>query len=435
MTQSNHSWVDNPTESGVAIYDPDILNECLMHLKYNNEKATPFCINRGSVDSDNLPNILSFENNTLNFNCGTSIIPELEGNIEENWNITSSHSAENGFDIFKSFNNTSSDYCRLIAQASAETPVSITISSSEIFECDYIYIKFLDIYNASSMKNFYIIDDNGDIIFNSNDNITFLEKDKFLIPIIGYTGTSLSIITTDTVDTSNYVNFPKIKLLKKEQVLAYTNIKGNTLFATNIAPIEIPTQTDGTLNIAINNNIAEIIGTIQKTFIAPESPSINDIWLNKTEEPLNAYKWNGTHWKPYHGVPIGEVEVLSSQISSVKTFPYNKNGYLDIDNWKLSCPDYTKGISLPLDTTERTYIAPCNGVVTVFLMGNANQWGYLYINGTPVLRATTLNDLTALALTGEYFLSKGDILKYRNYYASTTSYPTKVTFFPAKGEY
>jgi hypothetical protein len=37
MSESKFNWVDNPTVSGQAICDTDILNECLMHLKYDNE--------------------------------------------------------------------------------------------------------------------------------------------------------------------------------------------------------------------------------------------------------------------------------------------------------------------------------------------------------------------------------------------------------------
>ena len=36
MSESKFNWVDNPTASGQAICDTDILNECLMHLKYDN---------------------------------------------------------------------------------------------------------------------------------------------------------------------------------------------------------------------------------------------------------------------------------------------------------------------------------------------------------------------------------------------------------------
>lgn len=34
MTEK-YNWTDNPTVAGVSVYDPDILNDCLMHLKYD----------------------------------------------------------------------------------------------------------------------------------------------------------------------------------------------------------------------------------------------------------------------------------------------------------------------------------------------------------------------------------------------------------------
>lgn len=51
---TNFNWVDNPTENGVAICDPDILNECLMHLKYDNQKITKMygCFNSGNINSN-----------------------------------------------------------------------------------------------------------------------------------------------------------------------------------------------------------------------------------------------------------------------------------------------------------------------------------------------------------------------------------------------
>lgn len=33
--KDNYGWVDNPTEAGVAECDPDVLNDCLMYLRYN----------------------------------------------------------------------------------------------------------------------------------------------------------------------------------------------------------------------------------------------------------------------------------------------------------------------------------------------------------------------------------------------------------------
>ena len=35
MANDNYTWTDNPTVSGVSICDTDVLNDCLMHLKYD----------------------------------------------------------------------------------------------------------------------------------------------------------------------------------------------------------------------------------------------------------------------------------------------------------------------------------------------------------------------------------------------------------------
>lgn len=31
-----YNWIDNPTKPGIAKFLPEVLNECLMHLKYSN---------------------------------------------------------------------------------------------------------------------------------------------------------------------------------------------------------------------------------------------------------------------------------------------------------------------------------------------------------------------------------------------------------------
>lgn len=47
-----YKWTDNPTEADVSTYNPDVLNECLMHLKYNNTpiSTTRYCFNAGNTD-------------------------------------------------------------------------------------------------------------------------------------------------------------------------------------------------------------------------------------------------------------------------------------------------------------------------------------------------------------------------------------------------
>lgn len=59
---SNYDWIDNPTENGVAVCDTDVLNECLMHLKYNNQKikSTLNSFNSGNINSNGNSELFDF---------------------------------------------------------------------------------------------------------------------------------------------------------------------------------------------------------------------------------------------------------------------------------------------------------------------------------------------------------------------------------------
>ena len=41
MDKKDYLWTDNPAVSGVAVCDTDVLNDCMMHLKYNNTNGLP----------------------------------------------------------------------------------------------------------------------------------------------------------------------------------------------------------------------------------------------------------------------------------------------------------------------------------------------------------------------------------------------------------
>lgn len=42
MAQDTYKWTDNPTVSGISVCDTDVLNECLMHLKYDKKDGGGF---------------------------------------------------------------------------------------------------------------------------------------------------------------------------------------------------------------------------------------------------------------------------------------------------------------------------------------------------------------------------------------------------------
>lgn len=60
----NHEWVDNPTEAGVAECDPDILNDCLMYLRYNAASGNgipPMAIKNKEIVNGGTKNILTWQ--------------------------------------------------------------------------------------------------------------------------------------------------------------------------------------------------------------------------------------------------------------------------------------------------------------------------------------------------------------------------------------
>ena len=47
-----YNWTDNPTEAGESYYSPDVLDECLMHLKYDNSGGVSKFEDLGTVTTD-----------------------------------------------------------------------------------------------------------------------------------------------------------------------------------------------------------------------------------------------------------------------------------------------------------------------------------------------------------------------------------------------
>lgn len=69
---TNYYWVDNPTKANVAVYDPDILNECLMNLKYNSSLSkTRHTVLQASVDASGIANYLTSSSLMVTLNASS----------------------------------------------------------------------------------------------------------------------------------------------------------------------------------------------------------------------------------------------------------------------------------------------------------------------------------------------------------------------------
>lgn len=60
---NTYEWTDNPTVSGVSVYDPDVLNDCLMHLKY--DVSTEFDNKIATCSKNDFSNITSTAKSTV----------------------------------------------------------------------------------------------------------------------------------------------------------------------------------------------------------------------------------------------------------------------------------------------------------------------------------------------------------------------------------
>lgn len=80
MTEQTYKWTDNPTESGVAICDTDVLNDCLMHLKYDKKSGDGFSLFDTKV-SDHVLQGDEVIGWALQGSCVTMTYPQAVGKI------------------------------------------------------------------------------------------------------------------------------------------------------------------------------------------------------------------------------------------------------------------------------------------------------------------------------------------------------------------
>ena len=111
-----------------------------------------------------------------------------------------------------------------------------------------------------------------------------------------------------------------------------TTSDGVTFTLEQLDDLNVDNYTDGTYIVCIKKNQqrAELKMGVYRQRLAPTDNSIpnNTLWLDTSTENIQCYeKLNNVWTEKYDGVPIGEVVVAGGEVSSVKTYHYNWNGY------------------------------------------------------------------------------------------------------------
>lgn len=111
-----------------------------------------------------------------------------------------------------------------------------------------------------------------------------------------------------------------------------TTSDGVTFTLEQLDDLNVDNYTDGTYIVCIKKNQqrVELKMGVYRQRLAPTDNSIpnNTLWLDTSTENIQCYeKLNNVWTEKYDGVPIGEVVVAGGEVSSVKTYHYNWNGY------------------------------------------------------------------------------------------------------------
>ena len=120
----------------------------------------------------------------------------------------------------------------------------------------------------------------------------------------------------------------------KVPIIATTS-DGVTFTLEQLDDCDVADYGDGTYIVCIKKNqqrveFKEGANGVYRQRLAPTDNSIpnNSLWLNTSTENIQCYEKTNNNWNTkYDGVPIGEVVVASGEITSLKTYHYNWNGY------------------------------------------------------------------------------------------------------------
>ncbi len=365
---NKYSWIDNPTVAQISEYNPDVLNECLMHLKYDNMPSvnTAFCMNKGNVDGNGNADLIEAElsTNLVLTQPGTySVKIPTSGYYEvtivgagaggvwgmDVYAIRSSASGGSGAAFSGRIYISEGTYSCTVGAGGAAAGNGGYGSAGGNSEIQGIILagggaagayatwgqhtgSAGGVLTIASAVNSSTISSNG---YDGCGNYNASSEGGASL-YNGY-GKGGSASTTTSYPGNNgylslkfsgqsYINY---KIGGSYPALSGTTVKGESFTINGLNSDDAAALADGTYIKYIGaDGSSELLKA--GLYLSPYIPSlltIGDVALDARTEPLKAYKYNGSHWEQYDKVPLGKFTVSNGTISSYQTFSYNQNGY------------------------------------------------------------------------------------------------------------
>lgn len=390
MTQPTYQWTDNPTVSGVSVCDTDVLNDCLMHLKYDKKDGSG---GFNLFDFKITDHILSGDEATgwmLQGSLVTMTYPDAVNKIKALY--------EDGIETtYRGITCKQTIDGRYIADISKETEVD------ELFQTTGV----VDIY-----------------VYDSVNQQFYLPKTKWFHQFT---------LNTSLVNTFNEAGLPNITTIDG------AGIGGRTGFSVgdNISPF---------MQIgSISNGHGSGGNAWAGPYYGFDASLANSIYGNS-----DSVQPNSSNKLLYYKVGGTIVNESTIDVENVLTELQQKADYSlsnavpsqvfinNVINWGL--PDYSAGVvyidpdATSVSTTEGSFTAPCDGVVNVCLIGHNNSRATLFIDDRAIGDLTANGNGWALSLTGQYSVEKGSVVRFKSGYAANpTLGRQQVIFYPLKG--
>ena len=365
MKENSYIWTDNPTVSGVSICDTDILNDCLMHLKYENKDTSL----DGRITNCLLEvpqNInLELKNEALTLKSGSKVI------------------VPNGFEA----DETTPKFDEIAIDSDITLTVSETTSGA----------KFIYLRNNNELWQYGVTDsysgDTGNggtswsngyslpfcIVTLSNGKVTSIDR---IFNGFGYIGDHLwlenikALISDGRNEDGTCKNIeistPKIKVHK------FANI--DTKRVVYLSP-------DGRLGFISGANVFE----------STTQPNYTQTYTNKWYNPATnkTYAFDGTNWNESPSIKLFTYEPYNSDKKTVRI--------LD-DRFPFRAADY-------YETVQKSSLAEIQCVVETYKNGDSwyriwsDGWCQQGGSGNSVAAATVTINLLKPYLTTAYALS------------------------------
>lgn len=354
IVENDDNFITNPTVIGSSwlFLNDDEVSDLSTGLTLSNTNSS-VSVNAGFTKSSTSGRILKV----------TSTLTNTWNDIQSNSSLTPS--ANSKYNLYLAYNPTTTTYAILASSYSVFAP---SLPSGYV---DYALLGYMSTDNNIGVNNVYPdmdINDwylTGGVLkdrlprFCANNGYVDTDGEADLMSVSGAT------ITWKIDDGTTY----------KPLVCTPANeLKSFTL--TSVNNFDASTLADGEYTLCINKygNITAM-GNLYAQKAEPDTPSSNDIWLNTSVEPLNAYYYTGS-WVTFNNVPIAKITVESATITASETLPYNKNytikelsnmlGRIDVDNMEVISLSGT--ISFPYE-----YIFKKDGYIALTKPDGTNQ--------------------------------------------------------------